>query len=120
MNGHTPSLPLPPRSRVLPASHRPEQYETEQSLPAFPCHGLRKQMPVTDDRFDALVMWLLKGHRVREGGVVSTKSGLEDSREDLVEIRPTIGILICIGDSRDTPVQQGASPLGLQHSVFLA
>jgi len=76
----------------------------------------------TDGRFDALATCYLEGLRVREGGVVSTKSELEanDSQKDLVVSRSKLGKVFRSEGPCHIPVQQGLNHLGLQHSDFQA
>ena len=71
-------------------------------------------------RFDALATCNLEGLRVREGGVVGTKSALEpnDWQEDLIMSRSKLGKVFCSEGSRHTPVQQRLNHLGLLHSDF--
>ena len=59
----------------------------------------------TGGRFGALATCHLEGLRVREGGVVSTKSAVEanDSQKDLVVSRSKLGKVFRSEGSRATP-----------------
>ena len=108
------------QSWVFPTSHRPEHPPPGLSLLALPCHGARKdEPPFTDSFFDALSTCHLEGLRIREGGVVSTKSALEanDSQKGFVLSRSKQRKVFHSEGPCHTPGQQGLSHLGLQLSV---
>ena len=84
--------PHHPSPRTLPP--------TGLSLLALPCYGSsEKELPFTNDRFDALATCHREGLRVGEGGVVGTRSleandsqeGLAVSRAKLVKL-PVRGV----------------------------
>ena len=91
-----------------------------------PCFAVpwppKEEPPFTDGRFDALASRHLEGLRVREGGMVSSKSALEanDSLKDLVASRSKLGKVFRSKGPRHTPLQQGVNHLGLLHSEFQA
>ena len=82
----------------------------------------KKKTPFADECSNALATCHLESLRVREGGVVGTKSAPQanDSQEDLVgRSRPGKKVYRTEGP-RHTPVQQGLNLLGLQHSGIQA
>ena len=83
----------------------------------MPCHAPRKEEPpLTDDRFDALALCHLEDLRVREGGMVSTKSVLKGpvSQQDVVVSRSKLDKVFRPEVPRRTLVQPGLNHLGLQ------
>ena len=73
-------------------------------------------------RSDAQATWHLEGLRVREGGMVSTRSVLEanDSQQDLVVSHSKRGKVFRSEGPRHTSVEQGLNHLSLQQSYLKA